>query len=321
MGDNTAIEWTDRTFNPWWGCSRISPGCRNCYADQLAHRWGHDVFHLGGSRRMLSDASWRKPLTWNREAQQTGVPLRVFAASMGDVFEDHPQVATARERLWELIEQTPWLRWQLLTKRPENVPDMAPWKDAWPAHVWIGTSVEDQRRADERIPLLLQINARVRFLSCEPLLERVDLTSYLAERTDVTDAYLDAPEGALVDGMERVGDQWTRRARIHWVITGGESGPKARPMEPDWARNLRDQCQAADVPYFFKQWGEWAPSGYHVIRSRPVAGRRLVGEPVDDHGHRIEMIRLGKKRAGRLLDGRLHDAVPPLTITHVAKRA
>ncbi|WP_276322893.1 DUF5131 family protein [Streptomyces sp. F001] len=161
------------------GCSRISPGCRNCYADQLAHRWGHDVFHLGGQRRMLSDTNWRQPLKWNREAQEAGVPLRVFTASMGDVFEDHPQVTTARERFWELIEQTPWLRWQLLTKRPENVTAMAPWKDAWPDHVWIGTSVEDQRRADERIPLLLQINARVRFLSCEPLLGPVDLRRWL----------------------------------------------------------------------------------------------------------------------------------------------
>lgn len=313
MGDHTGIEWTDKTFNPWWGCSRISPGCRNCYADQFARRWGHDVFHLGGQRRMLSDAYWRKPLTWNREAERTGVPLRVFAASMGDVFEDHPQVTTARARLWEVIEQTPWLRWQLLTKRPENVSAMAPWTGAWPDHVWIGTSVEDQRRADERIPLLLQVNARVRFLSCEPLVEHVDLTPYLVERTDVTDPYLDAPEGAVVDGMEHVGDHWVRRARIHWVIAGGESGPKARPMNPAWARSLRDQCQTAGVPYFLKQWGEWAPSGYHVIRSRPVAGSVLVGEPIDDLGHRVEMIRLGKKRAGRLLDGQLHDAVPPLT--------
>ncbi|MGW7425770.1 DUF5131 family protein [Streptomyces sp. NPDC054813] len=313
MGDHTGIEWTDKTFNPWWGCSRISPGCRNCYADQFARRWGHDVFHLGGQRRMLSDAYWRKPLTWNREAERTGVPLRVFAASMGDVFEDHPQVTAARARLWEVIEQTPWLRWQLLTKRPENVSAMTPWTGAWPDHVWIGTSVEDQRRADERIPLLLQVNARVRFLSCEPLVEHVDLTPYLVERTDVTDPYLDAPEGAVVDGMEHVGDHWARRARIHWVIAGGESGPKARPMHPAWARSLRDQCQAAGVHYFLKQWGEWAPSGYHVIRSRPVAGSVLVGEPIDDLGHRVEMIRLGKKRAGRLLDGQLHDAVPPLT--------
>lgn len=319
MGDHTAIEWTDRTFNPWWGCSRISPGCRNCYADQLAHRWGHDVFHLGGQHRMLSDATWRKPLKWNREAQEAGTPLRVFTASMGDVFEDHPQVTAARARLWELIDQTPWLRWQLLTKRPENVSAMVPWKYTWPDHVWIGTSCEDQRRADERIPLLLQINAHVRFLSCEPLVEHVDLSPYLAGRTDVTNHHLAAPEGPAIDGLEHVGDQRTRTARIHWVITGGESGPKARPMNPAWARSLRDQCRAADVPYFFKQWGEWVPSGYYVIRSRPVAGSVLVGEPVDDLGHRIEMTRVGKKRAGRLLDGHLHDAVPPLTIAQSAR--
>jgi protein gp37 len=312
MGEASAIEWTDDTFNPWWGCARISPGCRNCYAADNARRWGHDVFHLGGERRMFSDAYWRKPLKWNREAQQNGIPRRVFCASMADVFEDHPQVISAREQLWELIEQTPWLRWQLLTKRPENVAAMAPWKDTWPDHVWLGVSVEDQRRADERIPVLLQTKARIRFLSCEPLVEQIDLTLYLAERTDVTDPYLDAPEGAVVDGMERVGDHWIRRSRIGWVIAGGESGPKARPMDPLWPRALKKQCQIANVPYLFKQWGEWAPSGYHVIRSRPVAGRVLVGEPVDDAGHRIEMVRLGKKRAGRLLDGELHDGVPSL---------
>jgi protein gp37 len=278
------------------------------------------VFHLGGSRRMLSDAYWRKPLAWNREAQRTGVPLRVFCASMADVFEDHPQVTDARKRLWDLIERTPWLRWQLLTKRPENVPAMAPWTGPWPDHVWIGTSVEDQQRADERIPLLFQIDAPVRFLSCEPLVGQVDLAPYLAERNDVTDPHLDAPEGAVVDGMERVGDHWTRRARIDWVITGGESGTKARPMDPAWPRALRDQCQTADVPYFFKQWGEWAPSGLLAIGGKRP-GRALVGKPVDDPGHRIEMVRLGKKRAGRLLDGQLHDAVPPLTTSRAAGHA
>ncbi|WP_459754545.1 DUF5131 family protein [Streptomyces sennicomposti] len=223
------------------------------------------------------------------------------------------QVSEARQRLWQLIEETPWLRWQLLTKRPENIAAMAPWGDNWPDHVWIGTSVEDQRRADERIPLLLQVNARVRFLSCEPLVQQLDLEPYLAERHDVTHPHLDAPEGAVVDGMKRTSDRWTRVARINWVIAGGESGPKARPMNPEWARSLRDQCHATDTPYFFKQWGEWAPSGRIAIGNSWRAGRALVGDPVDDLGHRIEMLRLGKAKAGRLLDGQLHDAVPPLT--------
>ncbi|MCX4598296.1 phage Gp37/Gp68 family protein [Streptomyces sp. NBC_01549] len=255
MGDHTGIEWTDKTFNPWWGCARISPGCRNCYADATARRWGHDVFNRGGQRRMLSDAYWRKPHAWNREAQRSGTPVRVFTASMADVFEDHPQVTDARKRLWQLIEQTPWLRWQLLTKRPENIAAMAPWSGVWPDHVWIGTSVEDQRRADERIPLLLQVNARVRFLSCEPLVQQLDLEPYLAQRHHVTDPYQDTPEGAVVDGMQRTGDQWTRVARINWVIVGGESGPKARTMDPQWARHVVRQCSDAGVPAFVKQMG------------------------------------------------------------------
>lgn len=291
MGDKTGIEWTDATFNPWWGCSRISPACRNCYAADTARRWGHDVFHLRGERRMLSDAYWRTPLKWNRTAQRTGIPTRVFCASMADVFEDHPQVTEARDRLWQLIEQTPWLRWQLLTKRPENIAAMAPWGDAWPDHVWIGTSVENQRYAEERIPLLLKINAPIRFLSCEPLVEQIDLQPYLA---DVTTG-----------------------PGIHWVIAGGESGAKARPMNPAWAQALRDQCAEAGTPYFLKQWGEWAPSGRIAIGGNQRS-RALVGDPVDELGHRVEMVRLGKKQAGRLLDGRLHDAVPPLNVTRPA---
>ena len=288
MGDSTGIEWTDATFNPWWGCSRVSTGCKNCYADNTARRWGHDLFHRDGDRRMMSEQYWRNPLRWNREAERAGVPLRVFTASMADVFEDHPRVTEARERLWHLIEETPWLRWQLLTKRPENVPGMAPWKHAWPDHVWLGTSVEDQQRADERLPLLLQVPATVRFLSCEPIVGRINLQPYLGDVTD-TDP---------------------RRGRINWVIAGGESGPKARPMDPAWVRTLRDQCRA-HADFFFKQWGTWAPSGRIAIGgTRP--GALLVGDPVDELGHRVEMIRLGKKEAGRLLDGHLHNAVPSL---------
>jgi protein gp37 len=159
MGDTTGIGWTDRTFNPWWGCSRVSPGCRSCYADTLARRWGHDLWHRDGPRRLLGGASWAKPLRWNREAAAAGVPARVFCASMADVFEDHPQVVGARARLWDLIGQTPWLRWQLLTKRIENVPQMVPWGDRWPANVWLGTSVENGHYAAERIPVLASIPA------------------------------------------------------------------------------------------------------------------------------------------------------------------
>jgi protein gp37 len=126
MSDVTAIEWTDHTFNPWWGCSRVSPACRFCYADRDAQRYGHQVWRRHGPRRMLSEANWQRPLRWNRDAERAGIPAKVFCASMADVFEDHPDVAAPRERLWGVIETTPWLIWQLLSKRPENIARMVP---------------------------------------------------------------------------------------------------------------------------------------------------------------------------------------------------
>ncbi len=290
MSAGTTIEWTDNTFNPWWGCSRVSPACRFCYADTAATRWGHELWKRNGPRRMLSEAVWRNPPRWNRDAQQAGRPAKVFCASMADVFEVHPvaavnaQMDAARTRLWSLIEQTPWLIWQLLTKRPENVAALAPWGHTWPENVWLGTSVEDHRRATSRIGVLAATGARTRFLSCEPLLEDLDLTTWLT-----------GPES------------------IDWVIVGGESGPRARPMDPAWARSLREQCVAARVPFFFKQWGEWAPTGQLTIGNPDDPREQLVG-PVDDDGRRAQIRRLGRKQAGRVLDGRTWDEFPdPVT--------
>jgi protein gp37 len=225
MGDLTGIGWTDHTHNPWWGCSRVSPACRSCYADTLAQRWGMaDLWHRRGPRRMLSDATWARPLRWNRDAAAAGRPARVFCASMADVFEDHPDVVGARARLWDLIEVTPWLRWQLLTKRPENVAAMVPWGGDWPPSVWIGTSVENQRYADERIPELVRLPAAVRFLSCEPLLGPVDL------------------------------GRWLAAGQLGWIIAGGESGgARRREMDIGWLETVVGQCQAAGVPVFVKQ--------------------------------------------------------------------
>jgi protein gp37 len=221
MGDTTGIGWTDHTFNSWWGCARVSPACRFCYADTLASRWGHDLWHQHGPRRMLSEANWAKPLRWNHDAEAAGKPARVFCASMADVFEDYPDLAPARHRLWQLIGGTPWLVWQLLTKRVEHVPALAPWGSDWPPNVWLGTSVENQRYADERIPVLASVPARTRFLSCEPLLGPADLSRWLGQ--------------------------------LSWVITGGESGPKRREMNVAWLTSVADQCQAAGVPVYVKQ--------------------------------------------------------------------
>jgi protein gp37 len=230
MSDITAIEWTDHTFNPWWGCSRVSPACVSCYADEWAKRWGFEVWRRGGARRMLSEANWQKPYKWNRQAMKTGIPEKVFSASMADVFEDHPQVVEARKRLFKVIEETAWLRWQLLTKRIENVMGMVPWGNAWPPNVWLGTSVETQDYAvalgdpsgRERIPVLLEIPAAVHFLSCEPLLGPVNL-----------------PEDD----------------RLDWVITGGESGTRARRTDPEWFRSLHEQCTSQGIAFFMKQTG------------------------------------------------------------------
>lgn len=216
-------------------------------------------------RRMLSDANWAKPLRWNREAQEAGVPAKVFCASMADVFEDHPQVAEPRKRLWDLIERTPWLRWQLLTKRPENVDAMAPWGAMWPDHVWLGVSVENERYADERIPLLLDTCARVKFLSCEPLIGPVDLGIGDPHRGHESDDVHGYPHPRVcltcTDPADGENGQWVEYFRrepdgspFSWVICGGESGgPKRREMNPAWLASLARECQDAGVPIWVKQ--------------------------------------------------------------------
>lgn len=314
MAENSAIEWTHHTFNSWRGCTKISAGCTNCYAETMSLRnpaalgiWGVD-----GARAIASESYWKHPFRWNAEAERQGQRRRVFCASMADVFEGDetmPEaarvpVAQARARLWKVIEDTPWLDWLILTKRPENIARMVPLKwgadpeqgifddsSLMPPNVWIGTSVENQEQADKRIPELLKVPARVRFLSCEPLLGPVDL-----------DQAIYGPQPR--DGLSCFGftDGFGYEASIHWVIVGGESGPSARPMHPEWARSLRDQCQAAGVAFHFKQWGEWAQYNHYGVRGKgglPYfsgnATRRM------DDGFLME--RYGKKAAGRLLDG------------------
>lgn len=247
MSENSAIEWTDHTFNPWWGCTKISAGCTHCYADTLSTRYGQDVWGPKAQRRFASVNYWKNPIKWNKAAEAEGQRKRVFCASMSDVFERHmiPNIQSMmnleRAHLWEVIEQTPMLDWLLLTKRPENIRDMIPtrWLHDVPQNVWYGTSTEDQEQADKRIPELLKVPAAVRFLSAEPLLGPIDLGHY------------------LIDDWTRIGDDvhWHARPPIHWIITGGESGNGARPCDPQWVRDIRDQCVAANVAFFHKQWG------------------------------------------------------------------
>ena len=253
MAEHSTIEWTNHTFNPWWGCTKVSPACDHCYAEVWAKRTGHDVWGAKGQRRFLSDATWEQPLRWDRAAARSGRRMRVFCASMADVFEWGHGLRAARDRLWALIERTPHLDWLLLTKRPHLVRRLAPWNGRWPAHVWLGTTVENQRFAAKRIPFLLDIPCRVRFLSCEPLLGPVDLSGWIDE--------------------------------LHWVIAGGESGGGARPTHPGWIRGLREQCIDAGVAFHFKQWGVWRPretggdgSAVSFVRmTKKRAGRSLDG--------------------------------------------
>jgi len=282
VAQNSSIEWTDHTFNPWWGCSKVSPACDNCYAELWAKRMGHQVWGSSANRRFFSDAHWNEPLAWNAEAAIARQRKRVFCASMADVFERRSELHSQRARLWSLIEHTPWLDWLLLTKRPQNVGTMVPWSKKWPANVWLGTTVETQIFAEKRLPFLLKQQATVRFLSCEPLLGPLDLSS------------------------------WFRRKgfyAIDWVIAGGESGPRSRPMHPDWLGNLLCQCQKAKVPFHFKQWGHWAPTNI-TVENIPARTIKLAEERL------VEMVPLGKKAAGRLLEGVAWNGLPRPTLVN-----
>ena len=265
MAEHSKIEWTHHTFNPWWGCTKVSPACEHCYAEAWAKRTGHRVWGRTGARRFFSKKHWAEPNRWNARSEDRGVRARVFCASMADVFEDRRDLDASRKRLWALIDATPALDWLLLTKRPEKGHDLVPWGAQWPPNVWLGTTVENQKWADRRLPLLADCPATVRFLSCEPLLGPINLGSWINE--------------------------------IDWVIAGGESGPRARPMRPEWLRALRDQCVESQTAFHFKQWGEWFPEENAEL---PAAAPRSE----------LTFRRLGKKNSGRQLDGALWEQVP-----------
>lgn len=315
MAENSKIEWTTHTFNPWRGCTKVSAECTNCYADTLSKRnpmtlgiWGPN-----GTRVVAAESAWKEPIKWDRLAKAAGERHRVFCASLADVFEDWDgkmaasdgdtmfniggkwttnacpderllTMGDARRRLFDVIYKTPNLDWLLLTKRPENAARMmGPDGVGLYAHangpvpcpqpnVWIGASV-GERKSIWRIDALRNVAAKIRFLSCEPLLEdlgTLDLTG------------------------------------IHWVICGGESGHGSRPMHPQWARNLRDQCVKSGVAFHFKQWGEFSPIQLGNVKHIPVPS----GVPMDEPAG---MFKVGKKSAGRVLDGRTWDELPKVT--------
>ena len=339
MAENSAIEWTDHTFNPWEGCQKVGPGCDHCYAESRNARFGGGTapnWGAGAPRRRTSPANWRKPLRWQADATrflaEHGRRQRVFCASLADVF-DNAVEDMWRAELANLISDTPDLDWLLLTKRIGNVEDMLQiaFDGATPSNVWLGATIVNQVEADRDIPKLLTAPAAKRFLSVEPLLGPIDL-SQVHYCDDDGDELIYGPltgKGVMSDlGYYHQGEgPWEELnpgvvPTLDWVIVGGESGPGARPMHPDWARSLRDQCAVAGVPFLFKQWGEWAPgeNSPNTVNQREVRtadwfdGTWLLETM---HGN-VELhaddeptlFWAGKKAAGRLLDGVKHDGVP-----------
>lgn len=316
----TAIEWTDETWNPIVGCSVVSPGCTNCYAMKTAaarldgnpatpHYAGTTKQTNGGAvwtgRVMLApDHILEKPLRWKS-------PRRIFVNSMGDLF--HWAVPDEWiDRVFAVMALAPQHTFQVLTKRAHRMRAyMVAMRGVgtlherpWPLpNVWLGVSAEDQARADERIPELLATPAAVHFVSAEPLLGPIDFTDISPNGIQQINA---------LSGHSRTPDT-DAFARLGWIIVGGESGPGARPMHPDWARAIRDQCAAAGTAFFFKQWGEWRTgegrSGFSVgVKLNGGKNFKTVSWDNDKHA-----VFVGKSRAGRLLDGRLHDAFPERT--------
>jgi protein gp37 len=250
MAENTKIEWAHDTFNAWEGCTKVSPGCANCYAEELsAHRFHRSEWGPDGKRKFNSPFYWDEPLKWNRQAEESGQQRRVFTMSLGDLFEDRPDLHEPRLRLMKLIERTPSLTWLLLTKRPENVFPLLNTINCWnlfrgSRNIWLGASVEDQARAEQRIPVLIDIPVTKHFLSCEPLLGRLEFWDvWLAGDPDCG---------------------WSRG--VDWVILGGESGRKARPCRIEWLYAAMDQVRRFGVPVFVKQLGTrpiWPEPTFH----------------------------------------------------------
>jgi protein gp37 len=325
MGEQTAIQWPDATWNPVRGCTKISPGCANCYAETFSHRnpavlgeWGPN-----GRRVVAAESAWKDPIKWAKKhlarvlaGEVEPRPFRIFCASLADIFEDHPVVLSVRERLWRetipaldkirLPDGRPAAVLLLLTKRAEIA---RAWYDAngCPDVVWPGVTAEDQKHADERIPVMLGLPRL--WLSCEPLLSELNLRRYTQLRWSECVCSTGPTDNEVVYDRNDI----PRCPRCHvalggvpapgisWVIVGGESGAYARPMQPEWASSLRDQCLNAGDKFLFKQWGAWAPE--LVTTMTEMYGEWTV-RPIRT------LVKVGKHAAGRLLDGRTWDEVP-----------
>lgn len=314
MGD-TKIEWTDKSWNPiaayyagkrGWMCSKPSAGCKNCYSERMNLRLGNGLLYTAENAQKVEFrlVNLDEPGTWKK-------PQKCFVESMGDLFHEAiPEEMIGH--IWSKMLEFPQHRFQVLTKRANRMRNIVTrlWEEGAekglrsPDHIWIGVSVENQEQVDKRIPDLLATPAAVHFLSCEPLLGPVNLEI----------GFHDADERPLLIDL------------LDWVICGGESGPGARPMNPEWARNLRDQCARWSCSYHFKQWGEWAPMTQAGFGDYPKAAEHVFSTgQFDNKGVEfgIGMRRIGKKAAGRLLDGVEHNefpAIPPPVLAGESNR-
>jgi protein gp37 len=263
---DTSIEWADHTFNPWWGCEKVSSGCANCYAEGVAERFhGRPIWGAPHKteRKIAGEGVWSQPERWNRTAHKRfGRNARVFSLSMGDVCEAHPMLVEPRKRLVEMIRRTPNLDWLLLTKRPENA-DLLGFGNDWPTNVWFIVSVENQATADARIPILLRTGARVRGLSCEPLLGEVDISP--------------PPMRGSRNWLGPASQSRGMHDGIDWVIVGGESGPSARPCNIEHVRSIVRQCDESGVPCFVKQLGAFPRCGHWSRDPVQAVVDRVVG--------------------------------------------
>lgn len=290
------INWTDASWSPWWGCQRVSPGCVHCYAESLSKRYGHDIWGPEAPRRLLSEDHWRKPLVWDRKAREAGRIMRV-SPSMCDPLEDRRDLDVARSQFFQLVDHTPNLMWLILTKRPENW-RMFPrsWQRQWPSNAMFGFTAESgeylQKRWIHWDDFATTTLGLATFISAEPLLAPLNFNNDFAF--------------------------------VHQIICGGESGAGARPMHPDWARSLRDQCAAAGVPFLCKQWGEWLPISTPRLKAKVEGANRTVimdsseaiprpaswSDVMASTGNLWAREKVGKKAAGRLLDGVEHNGLP-----------
>lgn len=327
------ILWCDFTFNPWVGCTAISPACQNCYAEHMMDKRMHVVnWGNGNPRKRTTDANWKQAIKWNAEAERLGKRYRVFCASLSDVFDNEVDPSW-RADLFSLIKATPNLDWLLLTKRIGNVQRMmyevnGQIADArFPDNVWIGATICNQEEAARDIPKLVLLNAKVRFLSIEPLLGAIDLRSltYWYDDGDCID--LNALNGNVSITSIETGTSGGTGNCVDWVIVGGESGPNARPMHPDWASSIQDQCETYGVPFFFKQWGEWeiasVQNGHYDSNMETnkaywldVDGTMTKPSSTGLSNNTYAMVKVGKHSAGRLLNGITHDNFPIIELGH-----